>query len=264
MLRSIAGTTGVQRSAPRAVHLCDDGRSRQHHCPVVPGTEGRFMRDVFHDELDEIGAGVLEMIRLVEVAMDQATGALLDADLHRAERVIEADDKVDALRTDLEDRSFQMIARQQPVATDLRVLITTIHLVADLERMGDLALHVAKIARLRFPDAAVPEEARDVISQMGEVARSLVIKVAEVVEGRDMELAAEIEAEDDSMDALRRKLFTLVLSPRWSHGTEAAIDMTLLGRYYERYADHAVAVARRTIFIVTGHRPGAPSNGAIR
>jgi phosphate transport system protein len=219
------------------------------------------MRDVFHDELDEIGNGVAEMIRLVAVAMEQATGALLDADLNRAERVIDADQQVDDLRVSLEDRAFQVIALQQPVATDLRVVVTTLHLVADLERMGDLALHVAKIARLRFPEAAVPEEARDVISQMGEVARSLVTKVAEVVEGRDMSLAQEIESEDDSMDALRRKLFTLVLSPRWSHGTEAAIDMTLLGRYYERYADHAVAVARRMIFIVTGRRPNAPTNG---
>jgi phosphate transport system protein len=219
------------------------------------------MRDVFHDELDDIGAGVVEMIRLVAVAMDQGTGALLDADLLRAERVIDADDKVDALRADLEDRAFQMIARQQPVATDLRVLVATMHLVSDLERMGDLALHVAKIARLRFPDAAVPDEARDVIAQMGEVALSLVHKVADVVDGRDISLAHAIEAEDDSMDALRRKLFTIVLSPRWSHGTEAAIDMTLLGRYYERYADHAVAVARRTIFIVTGQRPGPMTNG---
>jgi phosphate transport system protein len=201
------------------------------------------------------------MIRLVAVAMAKATDALLDADLARAEQVIEADVKVDDLRVELEDRAFQMIARQQPVATDLRVLITTLHLVADLERMGDLALHVAKIARLRFPDAAVPEEARDVIAQMGEVARSLVTKVGDVVEGRDVSLAQAIEAEDDSMDALRRKLFTLVLSPRWAHGTEAAIDMTLLGRYYERYADHAVAVARRTIFIVTGERPGPITNG---
>jgi phosphate transport system protein len=219
------------------------------------------MRDVFHDELDDIGAGVVEMIRLVAVAMDQGTGALLDADLLRAERVIDADDKVDALRADLEDRAFQMIARQQPVATDLRVLVATMHLVSDLERMGDLALHVAKIARLRFPDAAVPDEARDVIAQMGEVALSLVHKVADVVDGRDISLAHAIEAEDDSMDALRRKLFTIVLSPRWSHGTEAAIDMTLLGRYYERYADHAVAVARRTIFIVTGQRPGNAPTG---
>jgi phosphate transport system protein len=219
------------------------------------------MRDVFHDEMDEIGSGVAEMIRLVGVAIDQATGALLDGDLARAERVIEADSLVDSLRIDLEDRSFQIIARQQPVATDLRTLITTLHLVADLERMGDLALHVAKIARLRFPELAVPEESRDVIAQMGAVAQSLVHKVADVVEGRDVQLAQAIEAEDDSMDALRRKLFTLVLSPRWSHGTEAAIDMTLLGRYYERYADHAVAVARRTIFIVTGERPGPVPNG---
>ncbi|MDT4923089.1 MAG: phosphate transport system protein [Pseudonocardiales bacterium] len=221
----------------------------------------RIMRDVFHDELDEIGAGVAEMIRLVAAAMEQATGALLDANLVSAEQVIAADVRVDALREDLEDRAFQMIARQQPVATDLRILITTLHLVADLERMGDLALHVAKIARLRFPELAVPAEARDVIAQMGAVARSLVHKVGDVVEGRDIELAQAIEAEDDSMDALRRKLFTLVLSPRWAHGTEAAIDMTLLGRYYERYADHAVAVARRTIFIVTGQRPGPMTNG---
>jgi phosphate transport system protein len=220
------------------------------------------MRDVFHDELDEIGAGVAEMIQLVAVAIEKATGALLDGDLSRAEAVIASDQRVDDLRVDLEDRAFQMIARQQPVATDLRVLVTTLHLVADLERMGDLALHVAKIARLRFPELAVPEEARDVIAQMGDVAQSLVQKVGEVVDGRDLSLAQAIEAEDDSMDALRRKLFTLVLSPRWSHGTEAAIDMTLLGRYYERYADHAVAVARRTIFIVTGRRPAPMSNGA--
>jgi phosphate transport system protein len=213
------------------------------------------MRDVYHDELDDIGKGVIEMTNLVAVAMDRATSALLDANLALAEAVMAADKRIDTLRTELEERTFQLISRQQPVATDLRVLISTIHLTADLERMGDLADHVAKIARLRFPDSAVPPEARDVISQMGEVARSLVTKVADVVDGRDIALAQAIEAEDDSMDALRRKLFTLVLSPNWPGGTEAAIDMTLLGRYYERYADHAVAVARHTIYIVTGRRP---------
>jgi phosphate transport system protein len=213
------------------------------------------MRDIYHDELNDIGKRVLEMTNLVAIAMEQATSALLDANLHLADLVIAADSRVDALRTELEDRAFQVLATQQPVATDLRLLITTVHMTADLERMGDLALHVAKIARLRYPEFAVPEEARDVISQMGLVARSLVHKVHDVVDGRDIALAQAIEAEDDSMDALRRKLFTLVLSPKWSHGTEAAIDMTLLGRYYERYADHAVTVARRTIFIVTGKRP---------
>jgi len=213
------------------------------------------MRDIYHDELDVIGAKVIEMTKLVATMMDQSTRALLDADLATADRALADDVKIDALRIELEDRSFRLIAQQQPVATDLRLLISTLHLVADLERMGYLALHIAKIARLRYPDLAVPTEARDVISQMGEVAMSLVQKVAEVVEGRDVELAQAIEAEDDSMDALRRKLFTIVLSPNWAHGTEAAIDMTLLGRYYERYADHAVAVARRTIFIVTGEHP---------
>ena len=213
------------------------------------------MRDVYHGELDEIADKVVEMTRLVATMMDQSTRALLDADLETADRALADDVKIDALRDDLEDRSFSLIAQQQPVATDLRVLVSTLHLVADLERMGYLALHIARIARLRYPELAVPPEARDVISQMGEVAMSLVHKVALVVSGRDVELAQAIEAEDDSMDALRRKLFTIVLSPKWAHGTEAAIDMTLLGRYYERYADHAVAVARRTIFIVTGEHP---------
>ena len=219
------------------------------------------MRDIYHDELDDIGKTLVTMTRLVRTAMERATNALLDGNLSGAERVISDDAQVDALREDLEERSFQMIARQQPVATDLRVLLTTVHLSADLERMGDLARHVAKVARMRYPEIAVPAELRDVISQMGAVALSLVEKVEHVIEGRDVELAQELEAEDDSMDALHRKLFTLLLSPNWAHGVEAAIDMTLLGRYYERYADHAVSVAQRVVFIVTGHRPESPHGG---
>jgi phosphate transport system protein len=267
MLRALRARTLAEaagESAPRllftrgahVVHVVDTGGP-------APDRKVSGMRDIYHDELDEIGSGLVEMTRLVSAAIEQATGALLDADPRRAERVIAADAQVDALRRELEDRAFQMIARQQPVATDLRVLITTLHLVADLERMGDLAIHVAKIARLRAPESAVPDEARDVIAQMGEVARSLIGKVGDVIEGRDVSLAQAIEAEDDSMDALRRKLFTLVLSPRWAHGTEPAIDLTLLGRYYERFADHAVAIARRVIFVVTGQHPEARHNGII-
>lgn len=219
------------------------------------------MRDIYHDELDDIGTTLVTMTQLVQDAMERATRALLDGDLAGAERVISEDPQIDALREQLNDRTFQIIARQQPVATDLRVLVSTMHLVVDLERMGDLALHVAKIARMRFPEVAVPPELRDVISQMGDVALSLVGKVSAVIEGRDIALAQAIEAEDDSMDALHRKLFTLLLSPNWSHGMESAIDMTLLGRYYERYADHAVAVARQVVFIVTGQVPEPIANG---
>jgi phosphate transport system protein len=213
------------------------------------------MRDIYHDELDDIGKSLVAMTQLVRAAMERATNALLDGDLSGAERVISDDPRIDALREDLESRSFQMIARQQPVATDLRVLVTTLHVAADLERMGDLARHIAKVARMRFPEIAVPSELRDVISQMGAVALSLVDKVQEVIEGRDIELAEAVEAEDDSMDALHRKLFTLLLAPHWAQSLETAIDMTLIGRYYERYADHAVSVAQRIVFIVTGQHP---------
>lgn len=216
------------------------------------------MRDIYHDELDDIGSRVIETINLVAAAMELATEALLDAKLGLADQVISADQRIDALRAELEHRTFQVIAQQQPVATDLRALIGTIHLAGDLERMGDLAGHVAKTVRFRHPEPAVPPEARDVISQMGEVASSLIAKVADVVDGRDVALAQAIEAEDDSMDALQRQLFTLLLSPHWTRGTEAAIDMTLVGRYYERYADHAVGVARRTVFIATGSYPQLP------
>jgi phosphate transport system protein len=246
------------------VHLT--GREKMT-TPVLLGVaqirRGTSMRDIYHDELNDIGKTLVDMTHLVGIAMSRASGALLDGDLAAAQLVISEDPKVDALREDLEERTFQMIARQQPVATDLRVLISTLHLVADLERMGDLALHVAKIARMRYPELAVPNELRDVISQMGDVAMSLVEKVAGVIEGRDIALAQAIEVEDDSMDALHRKLFTLLLSPHWAYGTEVAIDMTLLGRYYERYADHAVAVARRVVFIVTGSRPEPIQNGIV-
>lgn len=213
------------------------------------------MREIYHDELDTIGRNVIEMTNLVAHGMDRATQALLDSNLAVADEVIADDAKVNALRDEMDERCFQIIAQQQPVATDLRVVIATMHLVADLERMGDLVVHIAQIARMRFPDSAVPAETRDIIEQMGQVASSLITKVAEVVDGRDVELAEAVVEEDDSMDALRRKLYTIVMSPNWSRGAEAAVDMALLGRYYERYADHAVAVAGHTIFIVTGRHP---------
>jgi phosphate transport system protein len=213
------------------------------------------MRTLYHDELDDIGTRVLDMIELAAAAMRDATAALLDADLALAEQVIGGDRRVDALRAELEERAFALIAQQQPVATDLRVLISTIHLAGDVERMGDMAHHVAKTARVRYPDPAVPPEARGIVAHMGAVAQSLVAQVGDALAGRDVTLAQAIEDEDDSMDALQRELFALVLAPHWPHGTEAAIDMALVGRHYERYADHAVSVARRIVFIATGIYP---------
>lgn len=215
------------------------------------------MRDSYHDELDTIAARVEQMIGLVSDAMRDATAALLAPDLALAERVIGSDRIVDALEAELEERTFALIAQQQPVAGDLRVLISTIHLSGSLERMGDHARHVAKVARRRFPEPAIPPEAHEVIAAMSEAARSLLAKVSAAMHARDPELARSIETEDDAIDSLQRTLFALVLSPGWSHGTEAAVDLTQVGRYYERYADHAVSLARRTVFVITGVHPHA-------
>ena len=217
------------------------------------------MRDAFHEELDSISETLVEMTRLVGSAMARATTALLDADLTLAESVIDADDKVDELQHTLDDNSFDLLARQQPVAGDLRTIITSLRMSADLERMGDLARHVAKVARRRYPQSAIPPELRGTIVEMGDIASELVAKVGSIIAARDVESALALESEDDEMDRLHRSLFKSLMDDKWKHGIETAVDVTLCGRYYERYADHAVSVAKRMVFLVTGEHPEAVS-----
>jgi phosphate transport system protein len=210
------------------------------------------MRNAFHDELDGIGTTLLQIAGLVKVAMNDATSALLTVDLNSAEKVIAADDVIDEIQHELDARTINLMARQQPVASDLRILVTSLRMSADLERMGDLAHHVAKQARMRYPNSAVPAELVPTITAMGLVADKLIDKLSSVMEHRDTVRALEIETDDDEMDRLHRELIGVLLSKDWSHGVESAIDMTLLGRYYERFADHAVSIARRVYFSVTG------------
>jgi len=210
------------------------------------------MRNAFHDELDGIGTTLLQIAGLVKVAMNDATLALLTVDLSIAEKVIAADNVIDDIQHELDARTIDLMARQQPVASDLRILVTSLRMSADLERMGDLAHHVAKQARMRYPNSAVPAELVPTITAMGLVADKLIDKLSSVMEHRDTVRALEIETDDDEMDKLHRDLIGVLLSKEWSHGVESAIDMTLLGRYYERFADHAVSIARRVYFSVTG------------
>ena len=212
------------------------------------------MRDTYHDDLDALSAALVEMTNLVGSAMSRATTALLDADLTLAEMVITADEVVDALYLDIEAKAFDLLARQQPVASDLRVIVTSLRMVADLERMGANAVHVAKIARRRYPASAVPTTLRETVLRMGHAAEEIVAKTGNVIARRDVEMAVQLEKDDDVMDALHRQLFTAILADEWSEGVEAAIDITLAGRHYERFADHAVAVARRVVYLVTGDR----------
>lgn len=210
------------------------------------------MRDAYHDELDSISDGLIELARLAGSAMGRATTALLDADLELAESVIAADAKINELHHDLENRAIDLLARQQPVATDLRIVVTSLRMSADLERCGDLAGHVAKVARRRYPESAVPNDLHPIILEMGQLAQRLVAKAGQVIATKDVDKALELERDDDAIDALHRELFSHLLDDRWQHGIETAVDVTLVGRYYERFADHAVSVAKRVVFLVTG------------
>jgi phosphate transport system protein len=206
------------------------------------------MRDAYHEELDSISDSLVEMARLVGSAIGRATTAMLDSDLKLAENVIEADQRVDELQHELEARAIALLARQQPVATDLRIVVTSLRMSADLERSGDLAQHVAKLARLRYPDRAVPTDLHATILEMGQLAQRLMAKAAEVIITKDVDLALQLEQDD----LLHRTLFQHLMDDRWKHGIETAVDVTLLGRYYERFADHAVSVAKRVVYLVTG------------
>ena len=214
------------------------------------------MREAYHVELEQLADHLAAMSVQVADAMERATRALLDVDLSLAEQVISDDTQVDDARAQCEEQAYALLALQAPVATDLRTVLAAIHAAESLERMGDLALHVAKAARRRHPEPVLPEAVRPYFAEMGEVAVKLARQVEQVIHSKDVEAAKTIESEDDQVDDIHRHLFTVIMDREWPHGVAAAVDVTLLGRFYERYADHAVSVAKRMIFVVTGKMPG--------
>jgi phosphate transport system protein len=216
------------------------------------------MRDTYQEQLSALGDTLADMCWQVAVAMEDATRALLEADLQLAEQVIAEDLRIDDLRAAAEEKAFGLLALQQPVATDLRVVIAGIHGAGDIERMGDLALHVARAARRRHPQPVLPDEVAPYFAEMGRIGVALARKAAEVIRSRDVEMAVALEEDDDAMDDLHRHMFSVLMDPSWTHGVGPAVDITLLARFYERYADHAVTVARRVVYVVTGRMPGPP------
>jgi phosphate transport system protein len=210
------------------------------------------MREAFHDQLDGIFADLSDICGQVEIAVREATKALLSGDVHTADQVISNDKAIDAARERVDDTAFALLSLQQPVAGDLRMIVSALRMVSELERMGDLSVHVAKIARLRVPNVAVPDEIRPTLARMAEVAEDMVRRVHSIITDRDVEAAIELGRDDEIMDQLRRQSFAQLLGDDWAHGVEAAVDIALLGRYYERIADHAVSLARRVVYLVTG------------
>ncbi|MFD0199427.1 MULTISPECIES: phosphate signaling complex protein PhoU [Saccharothrix] len=214
------------------------------------------MREAYHDQLGQLAAQLADMCGMAGDAMERATASLLGADLALAEQVIGDDTKIDDVRADIEEQAYALLALQAPVATDLRIVLAVIHAAESVERMGDLALHVAKAARRRHPNPVLPDTVRPYFAEMGRIAVELAREATDIIRTQDVQRARSLEDADDAMDDLHRHLFTVIMDKDWQHGVPSAVDTTLLGRFYERFADHAVSVAKRTVFVVTGRMPG--------
>lgn len=213
------------------------------------------MRTAYHEQLDHLAAQLGEMCGLAGIAMKRATQALLEADLAAAQQVIADHEQIVAMRARAEREAFALLALQQPVAGDLRAIFAAIQIIADVERMGALAVHVAKIAEREHPSRVLPEEVRHCFAEMGKVAIALGDSAKHVLVSRDPEAAARLHEQDDAMDELYRGLFSVLIDDDWHHDVAVGVDTALLGRFYERFADHAVEVGRRVIFAVTGELP---------
>ncbi len=210
------------------------------------------MRDIFDAELKQVGDDLVAMSRRVEHAITAAGEALRTCDLALAESVIADDLAIDALERDLDERCVLLLAQQQPVATDLRVVVSALRMSATLERMGDLARHVAQVARGRYPRPAIAAPLTGVFAEMDQAARRVAERTTHVLTSHDLAEAEGIERDDDLLDSLHEDTFRVLLSPTWVGTAQETIDVTLVGRYYERFGDHAVSVARRVVYLVTG------------
>jgi len=208
-------------------------------------------------QLDELSELLGRMCTAAAGALNRATAALLESRERLAAQVIAGDAAIDALRAQVEELACDALLFHNPVAGDLRAVVAAIRTAGDIERMGDLALHVADVVRIRHPEPALPDEVRPAFEEMGRVAVHLAVKAAEVARTRNVLLAAELDRDDDEMDVLHRGMFEVLMDPTWRHGIPTAVNVTLLARYYERFADHAVVVARETVYAVTGQEPDA-------
>lgn len=211
------------------------------------------MRDTYHEALDGVTDQIVIMVRTVGSMIDRASAALLEVDLSKAESVIAQDEDVDLLTLELEERATSLLALQQPVATDLRIVTGALRMSSTVERMGDLARHIAKIARMRYPESAVPELVRPIFVEMATEASLMAQRVGDVIADQNLSLALEIEQLDDRMDELNVQLLQTLMAD-WPGTVDQAVDLTLMSRFYERYADHAVSMARRIVYTMTGTR----------
>lgn len=216
------------------------------------------MREVFHQSLEDVQARLVEISELVTAAMERATSAFSDSNVALAEEVIEADAIIDEKAVALDEIAVEILARQQPVARDLRIVVTALRVSASLERMGDLAEHIAQLARSRFPERAIPKGLKSTFTRMGELDIEVARTLTELLRTEDLSLAEKIRDADDLIDELHLSVFEKVLGDSWKGEATATVDATLASRYHERFGDHAVSVAKRVVYLATGAFDGEP------
>jgi len=210
------------------------------------------MREVFQQELAEVQERLVEIATLVENSIDNATRAFNESNVSLAEAVIAADDRIDTAAIALDELAINILARQQPVARDLRIVVSALRISASLERMGDMSEHIAQLARYRFPDKVVPKSLRGTFAELGRLDVQIARKLTELLRTEDVRLAEEIRNEDDQIDALHLSVFEKVLGETWKGGAVDTVDATLASRYHERFADHAVSIAKKVQYLATG------------
>ncbi|MCU1408436.1 MAG: phoU [Microbacteriaceae bacterium] len=210
------------------------------------------MREVFQQELATVQERLIEIARLVAVSIDKATQAFNESDVSLAEEVIADDHQIDALTVELDELAITILARQQPVARDLRIVVSALRISASLERMGDMSTHIAQLARYRFPDKVIPKSLRPTFVQMGIHDVEIANMLTELLATEDMKLAETIRNEDDKVDALHLSVFDAVLGETWKGQAADTVDATLASRYHERFADHAVSIAKKVQYLGTG------------
>jgi phosphate transport system protein len=210
------------------------------------------MREVFQQELREVRERLVEIAGLVADSIDNATRAFNESNVSLAETVIADDAKIDAAAAELDELAINILARQQPVARDLRVVVSALRISASLERMGDMSEHIAQLARYRFPDKVVPKSLRGTFKEMGALDVEIARKLVELLETEDVAIAEHIRNEDDKIDALHLSVFDKVLGESWKGEVVDTVDATLASRYHERFADHAVSISKKVQYLATG------------
>ena len=211
------------------------------------------MRVIFNEELKQVADDLDRMAQNVRKASKGAGDALLNQDVEAAQTVIDGDIEIDALESSVIDQCVKLLAKQNPVATDLRVVVSTMRLASTFERMGDLARHVAEAARRTYPAAAIPESAQPVFAEMIDFLDNTADQLVAMLFDRDAKTAEAIILADDKLDNLHRQTFDLALSDAVTR--QQTVDIVLLGRFLERLGDHAVSAARRVVYIVSGFDP---------